>query len=122
MIDKERPAEPVVDDTDTPRTGGFAKVAEQLNKDYPVRRRPISRQLVHKWWICRHSNGFPEATAVRGSASGGRGRPVFDLDEVDAWYVKYSGTRLRVHGGRPQTQPTTASETTATDSGDTLAA
>lgn len=87
MDDTERPAEPVVGDTGNDR-GGYAKAAERLNEFDPHRPRPISRQLVHKWHFHRHFNGFPAAVETTGSTNG-KGRPVFDLDAVEAWYISY---------------------------------
>jgi hypothetical protein len=116
MIDKECPAEPVVGDDGSAR-GGFAKAAEILNGLFPNRPRPISRQLVHKWWLYRHFNGFPAAIDISGS---GKGRPVFDLDAVAAWYVSYRRHR-GAPGNQEQTIRTTAGTPTA-DGKDTLAA
>lgn len=82
------PAEPVVDGNGKTE-GGFAELARQLNLRHPGRRRPISRQLVHKWWMFRHYNRFPEAIDSRGNTSGGKGRPVFDIDSVVTWYADY---------------------------------
>jgi hypothetical protein len=92
--DKECSAELGAGDHKTPRLGGFAKAAERLNREYPGRVRPISRQLVHKWWLFRHSNRFPEAVNATGT---GTGRPEFDLDEVETWYVRYMETRGGTH-------------------------
>jgi hypothetical protein len=89
MDEAHGPAEPVEEDSGK-RTGGFAAVAERLNKIHRDRRRPISRQLVYKWYIHRSYNRFPEPTAVTGS---GAGRPVFDLATVEDWYVSYRGYR-----------------------------
>lgn len=102
MTDRQRPAEPATDDKGRSE-GGFAWIAEELNKRFPPtpHQRPISRQLVHKWWIKRHDNGFPEAVATKGSTNGGRGHHVFDLRNAIDWYVMYRKTRLR--GGAPVT-------------------
>lgn len=118
-MDKEGPAEPVVGDKGTTR-GGFAEVAKHLNREYPVRQRPISRQLVHKWWLYRHSNGFPEAIATSGS-SGGTGRPVFDVTAIIKWYAKYCETRLR-HNSLTTRQEPEAKTMTGTGDGSSLAA
>lgn len=100
MSDKEHPAEPATGGDGTAR-GGFAKAAEHLNRLYPTRPRPISRQLVHKWWLYRHFNGFPEAVdATARTANGGKGRPVFDMASVTSWYVSY----LRHRGAASSTQ------------------
>lgn len=116
MSDKECPAEPVVGDEGTAQ-GGFARAAEHLNALYPVRRRPISRQLVHKWWLHRYFNGFPEAVALSGT---GKGRSVFDLKAIAEWYASY-----RRHRGAIDRQPApttlTASKPSA-EGEDTLAA
>lgn len=121
MVDKECPAEPVVGDKGKDR-GGFAKAAEHLNDLFPVRRRPISRQLVHKWWLFRHSNGFPEAIEkTDGNGNGGKGRPVFDLDAITDWYVRYCDTRL-VHGAKPLPPQQTTTRATNDGGEDTLAA
>ncbi len=85
MNDKERPTEPVVDDKGRTH-GGFSGVAGVLNTLFPNRRRPISRQLVHKWWIFRHDNEFPEAISMVGSTNGGLGRPEFTYADAVAWY------------------------------------
>lgn len=102
MTDRQRPAEPAVDDKGRSQ-GGFAEIARQLNLRFPPasRQRLISRQLVHKWWTKRHDNGFPEAVAVKGSTNGGRGHHVFHVQDVTDWYVIYRKTRLR--GGAPVT-------------------
>lgn len=102
MTDRQRPAEPAVDDKGRSQ-GGFAWIARQLNLRFPPApsQRLISRQLVHKWWIKRTDNGFPKAIAVEGSANGGRGHHVFQLQDVVDWYVIYRKTRLR--GGAPVT-------------------
>lgn len=120
MSDKERPAEPGAGDDGTARRGGFAKAAERLNELYPVRRRPISRQLVHKWWLFRHSNGFPESVESTGSGNGGKGRPVFDLTAVETWYAKYQDTRRTAHA--PHTHKPHTADEPADENGDQLAA
>lgn len=119
MNDKECPAEPVVGDNGTgARRGGFAKIAERLNELHPSRQRPVSRQLVHKWWMYRHFNAFPAAIDSTGSpgTSGGKGRPIFDIAAVEAWHAHYIQTRHR---------PTQAQHTApaqASEDGDSLAA
>lgn len=102
MTEGKRPAEPATDDKEKTR-GGFAWVAEELNRKFPPapHQRPISRQLVHKWWTKRHDNGFPEAIAIKGSANGGRGHHVFQAQDITDWYVLYRRTRLR--GNAPGT-------------------
>lgn len=94
MPREQHPAEPVVGDNGKSE-GGFAEIARQLNDLYPNRPRPISRQLVHKWWMFRHYNAFPEAVKTKGSTNG-QGRPVFDVENVIDWYASY----LR-HRGAP---------------------
>lgn len=96
MTRGKRPDEPTTDDKEKTQ-GGFAWVAEELNKKFPPapHQRPISRQLVHKWWTKRHDNGFPEAITIKGSTNGGRGHHVFRAKDVTAWYVLYRKTRLR---------------------------
>jgi hypothetical protein len=92
MNDKDhRPAEPGEDDKGKPH--GFAGLARELNKIDPNRPNPISRQLVHKWWLFRHYNQFPGPVTTSGSGSG---RPLFELEDVDKWYRRYQST----HGGR----------------------
>lgn len=93
MDDKERPAEPDAGDNGGAQRGGFAKVAKHLNELHPERRRPISRQLVHKWWLSRRSNRFPEAVETTGSSNGGRGNHIFDFAAVAVWYAEYRRTR-----------------------------
>lgn len=117
MVDKERPTDPGAGDEGSAR-GGFAKVAEHLNARHPTRVRPISRQLVHKWWRNRHWNRFPEAIEAAGSGNGGRGRPVFDLNATVNWYADY----LRTRGGAPVEAPAQQATPRETGEGDTLAA
>lgn len=92
MNDTHRPAEPAGDDKEGSK--GFAGVARRLNDLYPRRRRPISRQLVYKWFQNRHYNRFPEPVSTAGT---GTGRPVFDLQAVEKWYASYRSH----HGGEP---------------------
>lgn len=104
-----RPAEPVEDDKGQPL--GFAGLARELSKEFPERPRPFSRQLVHKWFINRHYNQFPEPVAYVGT---GHGRARFEFQTVYSWYVWYLSTR----GGDPREQQntTTASATAETTS------
>lgn len=120
MFGKQHPAEPVVDDNGESQ-GGFAWIAGQLNDLYPNRPRPISRQLVHKWWVHREWNRFPEAVGMVGS---GRGRPVFSRRAVIKWYVHYRHTRGAPLSEEASTPPPTTYEprTQETDEGDSLAA
>lgn len=90
MTETHRPAEPV--EEGKKKHVGFAAVAERLNKLNPNRKRPISRQLVYKWYIHRSYNGFP---APISPAKGGNGRPEFDLKAVEKWYATYRPQ----HGG-----------------------
>lgn len=86
MTDR-RPADPVVDEKGN-RLGSYAEVARQINERYPAqnRRRPVSRQLVHKWFQYRYHNRFPAPKEYRGSANGD-GNPMFDIKEVLDWYA-----------------------------------
>jgi hypothetical protein len=117
MTGNHHPAEPVVDDKKRAH-GGFAGIAKLLNKRYPDRRRPISRQLVYKWWTNRHYNRFPETSAMQGSANGGRGNPVFNYREVVEWYTTYQ----RHHGGPLHQKNDTTAQTQHTGEDDALAA
>lgn len=117
MNEEQRPAEPAEDDKED-TCAGFAGLARYLNDEYPGRKRPISRQLVHKWYLYRHHNGFPGPI----SKSGNGGRPVFDKEDVDKWYVGFR----RSHGD-PQikqrtTTPASGSQAIRNDGGDSLAA
>lgn len=84
MNDTHRPTEPV---GEAKEPQGFAGIARHLNELHPDRRRPISRQLVYKWYICRRTNRFPEPVATSG---GGSGHSVWDLETVATWYEKWS--------------------------------
>lgn len=107
MNDDHRPTEPAGENTDSSERKGFAGIARLLNELHPDRRRPISRQLVHKWYLHRSYNRFPEPAAMAG---GGTGRPVFDITEVENWYISYR----RYHG---ETLPErTAAPISTTDS------
>lgn len=119
MNDKECPTEPAAGDAGKAPTGGFAKVAERLNELYPTRPRLISRQLVHKWWFHRHFNRFPDSIDSTGSGNGGKGRPVFDIEAVVAWYADYLRTRHRVTS---QELPAAAIPSSAAPDDDTMAA
>lgn len=117
MNDKERPAEPVVGDEGTLQ-GGFAETARHLNLEFPSRRRPISRQLVYKWWTNRHMNRFPEAISTSGT---GRGRSLFDINAVIGWYTEYSKYRSSAFRAPATCAPAPSVEPTRGDEG-TLAA
>lgn len=120
MTDKECPTEPGAGDDGTAR-GGFAKVAEHLNELYPNRQRPISRQLVHKWWLYRHFNAFPAAVESKGTTRGGEGRPVFDKAEVARWYASYSRHRGAAAPAAPEQTPHTEIGSTTADGEDVAA-
>lgn len=99
MADKEHAAEPVVDDKGRTQ-GGFSEVAQLLNELFPKRRRPISRQLVHKWWLYRHDNQFPGAIDTVGTSHDGRGCSKFSYTEVVHWYElhrRYRDERRYTH-------------------------
>ena len=66
--------------------GGYADIARRLNALHPERPRPISRQLVERWYQCRGSNQFPERHSVE--VAGGRALVLFDLQAVERWYVR----------------------------------
>lgn len=83
------PAEPVEDDS---THGGFAEIARRLNAFHPERSRPISRQLVHRWFECKGSNRFPEPQLVE---INGKPRSAYDLDEVQRWYVDRERERVK---------------------------
>lgn len=70
--------------------GGFAEIARQISARHPDRRRPISRQLVERWYKCRLSNGFPERKAVEVR---GKEKPLFDLEEVLRWHTQWMRDR-----------------------------
>lgn len=98
MNDDHRPTEPVGKDK---KPEGFAGIARHLNDIHPNRRRPISRQLVHKWYINRHYNRFPEPVDSSGS---GTGRSLFDPKAVEEWYASHA----RHHGDSVPQQQTAA--------------
>lgn len=119
MTDTHRPAEPV--EEGKKKHVGFAAVAQRLNELYPDRKRPISRQLVYKWYTHRGYNRFPGPIGP----AGGNGRPEFDLAAVEKWYAGYWPT----HGGQdpaPQkaaeTRPSEVTRITSRDEEDPLAA
>lgn len=89
------PAEPVVEDGSSTH-GGFAEIARRLNALHPERSRPISRQLVHRWFECQGYNLFPAPQPVE---INGKPRSLFDLASVERWYVKRE--RERVEAGKP---------------------
>jgi hypothetical protein len=66
--------------------GGFAEIARQINARHPERGRPISRQLVERWYKCRGANEFPERRNVE---VGGKTKPLFNLDEVMRWHARW---------------------------------
>jgi hypothetical protein len=119
MFRKQHPTEPVVDDNGESQ-GGFAWIAGQLNALHPNRPRPISRQLVHKWWVHRAYNRFPEAIGKVGS---GKGRPIFSRGAVIKWYDRYRDTRgTPLEEGAGTHPPALEPHTQDTDEGDALAA
>lgn len=87
------PAEPVEDGS---TYGGFAEIARRLNALHPERPRPISRQLVHRWFECQGYNHFPAPQVVK---TNGKQKSAFDLDAVERWYV--GRERERVEAGSP---------------------
>ena len=89
----ENPAEPVVEDDGS--YGGFSAIARLLSEQQPGRERPYSRQLVHKWYINREWNNFPESRQVRSKT--GKVKTMFVLADVDSWHRTYRATRR----GRP---------------------
>lgn len=75
------PAEPA--DKGNSTYGGFADIARRLNALHPERPKPISRQLVERWWKCRESNGMPDRELVEVE---GRVKALFDLRAVELWH------------------------------------
>lgn len=71
--------------------GGFAEIARRLNALHPERPKPISRQLVQRWYVCRGTNQFPDRQPV--TLESGKIKQLFDLQAVERW-----------HGGRKRTQ------------------
>ena len=116
MTEARRPAEPAGDDKE--ENTGYAAVARRLNELDPKRRRPISRQLVYKWYMYRAHNGFPEAVGMRGS---GTGRPIFDMKAVEIWYAKHRSTHGDPTFGQ-QTSTQAPAETLQKNGEDFLAA
>lgn len=70
--------------------GGFADIARRLNALHPERPIPFSRQLVEKWFRHRETNKFPDRRIVE---SGGKLKPLFDLDAVERWHVAWMRDR-----------------------------
>jgi hypothetical protein len=64
---------------------GFAGVAEHLNTTYEPAV-AITRQLVYTWYARRARTGFPEKRTI---PSGSRTLELFDLTQVDAWYLQH---------------------------------
>lgn len=82
-----RPAEP----TEEGNTyGGFADIARRLNALHPERGKPISRQLVQRWYVCRRSNGMPDRQPIE---AGGKVKLLFDLQAVELWHAARTLTR-----------------------------
>lgn len=90
------PAEPVVDDGSY---GGFTAIARELSNMHPERTRPFSRQLVHRWYLNREYNDFPEAQPVL--AKSGKIKLWFRLDAVYEWHQSYRRYRHPRQSGRP---------------------
>lgn len=86
MVESKRSTGPAVDDNGN-RYATLAWIAGHINRRFPPKgqRRPVSRQLLHKSWTNREHNRFPEPVVLAGSA--GRGRALFNVDAVVAWYV-----------------------------------
>jgi hypothetical protein len=80
------PAEPVVVD-DGISYGGFTEIARRLSARHPERTRPISRQLVHRWYSTREYNDFPDTVDVR--VRSGKIKAWFIIDEACEWYDGY---------------------------------
>jgi len=78
------PAEPVVDDGSY---GGYAEIARLLSSLQPERERPYSRQLVHRWYLRRGYNGFPESKRV--VTESGKVKYKFDMAAVERWHHAY---------------------------------
>lgn len=86
----EHPAAPA--ETGSPH-GGFAEIARQINARHPERGKPISRQLVERWYKCRggeRGNGFPERQNVEVD---GKFKPLFDIEEVLRWHSRWMRDR-----------------------------
>lgn len=113
MPDKEHAAEPVVDGKGRTQ-GGFSEVAQLLNELFPKRRRPISRQLVHKWWLYREDNQFPDAIDAVGTSHGGRGCSKFSYAEVIRWYERHRRYRDERRYTRDNTAAASATQPSRT--------
>lgn len=74
--------------------GGFADIARRLNALHPERSRPISRQLVQRWFVCREANGMPDRQPIE--VEGGKTKPLFDLQAVERWHSTRRRTRESV--------------------------
>ncbi len=82
--------------------GGFADIARRLNQLHPERGKPISRQLVQRWYKCRASNGMPARKDVEVKA--GKTKPLFDVQAVERWHtgqLRDRENRIRQRGGNP---------------------
>jgi hypothetical protein len=84
----ERPAEPAEEGI---TYGGFADIARRLNALHPERSKPISRQLVQRWFVCRESNGMPDREPIE--VEGGKVKPLFNLQAVERWHTSRKRTR-----------------------------
>lgn len=87
----EHPAEPVENGS---TYGGFAEIARRLNALHPERPKPISRQLVHRWFQCRESNGFPATKLVQVDGKWGS---LFNLQAVEDWHSRRERGRSGNH-------------------------
>jgi hypothetical protein len=64
--------------------GGFADIARRLSALHPERERPISRQLVQRWYVCRGKNGFPDRELIE--VGDGKVKHLFNLAAVERWH------------------------------------
>lgn len=82
--------------------GGFADIARRLNALHPERNKPISRQLVERWYKCRKTNNFPERQLVTVK---GKDRHLFDLRLVELWHSTEHKGRRRMENPPIETIP-----------------
>lgn len=90
----EHPAEPAEKGITT--YGGFAEIARRLNALHPEREKPISRQLVQRWYLCRGSNGMPDRKSVEVE---GKEKVLFNIYDVERWHTRRE--LLRREKGQP---------------------
>lgn len=83
------PAE-VVDNADG-LYAGYAAIARHLSALNPERPRPVSRQLVHRWYQRSGYNNLPAPCRVR--VRSGKVKLMFDVTAVEQWYRLYRMTR-----------------------------